>query len=301
MGGVNCTSLSPSTSPMNRKEGKLGDISGTLVFQWLTGQSTLESAARKSLSRLPPEFRKLLRDMTTCLSSLLQSTNTIGLTLLPKNILKGCRTGSSKYCRLYVTYISWMAKCPLARYLIIENCTPENFSTPKTAQELKELHDKALQETLNSLRQYLEGRFKIIYESSNKDIFEATIITEEKRFCISGKPDLYYILSYKNKFFTLIGDITLNDTTSHLDKEIEAYMILSYLETSLPTFGLLVYNRGIKLYKLTPKTATKLVTFFQRKISLEKTIQQAQAKFKKKPWICNLCDLQNICPLRSTE
>lgn len=208
------------------------------------------------------------------------------------------------------TILSWMAKCPLARCLVLTHGGAFTYTTPLTVQALRETHDEFLKQVIDVFKGVLlNSRVKWIEVDNRGNIGPGerklclTIFTGSgdrgESYSICGAVDRSYILFGKdfNSITALVLETTLSKSVDHFIRgELLFYILAYYVNYGLDTIGILVNPQYV--YLVIPKRGV-LGDFKKlfKKPDYEKAVERAEEKRSRRPWICNLCDLKHICPL----
>jgi hypothetical protein len=205
-----------------------------------------------------------------------------------------------------------MAKCPVAKNIILAQGGALSYTTPNTVPNLLEKH--------NILRRIVVENFSnidtvpLILE--NEKVHETVIEISNKKckYFISGRPDFLALIISKElawRPLMLIGEVTLMPTVKHLIYgEILFYILSHYIKYGVDVAGLLISSNALHLVlPKVPEKKNDLKRYFEgesipallkklfRSIRDEDAIEAAEKLRSRKPWICSLCDLRNICPI----
>lgn len=207
--------------------------------------------------------------------------------------------------RIFATMLSWMAKCPIARNIVLDRGGSITYTTPNFVSRTAEWHDVLKDAVVEVL---MDFALPIDVEKFSVEVNVGA------RYMVNGRPDFLMWISgrkLKERHLMLAGEVTLMPTVRHLIYgEMLFYMLSCYINYGSDVACLLV-NPG-SLYLLIPKipeSSLALRRYFEResvpalllrlfrRVDEEQAIEVAEGLRKKRPWICSLCDLRSLCPI----
>ena len=206
---------------------------------------------------------------------------------------------SSSVAHLSATMLSWMAKCPLAKNIVLSSAGLLSYTTPHTVEKVKDRHDELVKAVGNALRNaFFSKRVKALELEQMKLCLTLTL--KDSTYTVCGVPDLMYLL-----YGTELGDLilvveaTLSPSTRHLIYgEMLFYSIAAYIYYGCRVVGLVVNPRHIYLVSFRENAVNRFRRLFSR-LEHEKAVELSENMRTEHPWICSLCDLRHSCPLGS--
>jgi len=206
--------------------------------------------------------------------------------------------------RIFATMLSWMAKCPIARNIILDRGGSITYTTPNFVSKTAEWHDALKDAVIEVLGGLVHPIIMDVKETSIE-------VNVGVRHIVSGRPDFLMWIPSSERSLMLAGEVTLMSTVRHLIYgEMLFYILSCYINYGSDVAGFLVSPRS--LYLLIPKipesdrdlrryfereSAPSLLLRLFRRVDEERAIEVAEELRKKKPWICSLCDLRSLCPI----
>lgn len=290
-------SSSPSTFQTNTCEDVYGDSSEVSVYRWSIGASMQGLEDKASQRELRKKLTKSLESAIACLSYLSQKENTMGQFYVPVMIAKKSETAplKSTEINLWASHLSWIAKCSLTRYLLLETHGSLNYITPPSVEKAKTKHDHLVNIFIDILKKEPE----ITLMEKTPKLCLLVKINQQNRFRICGIPDSIGLIYRKNlaSQFMLVIEISTSPTVKHIIRgELLFYIIASYMHYGIPVVGLLLNREYIHLVIPHLNSAKQLINLLRER-DLEKELENAKNIATKTPWKCNLCDLKHICPV----
>ncbi len=200
---------------------------------------------------------------------------------------------------LAATTLSWMAKCPLAKNIVLTSGCAISYATPFTLEELRNKHDAFAKEVNNYVGRLLETSFNLVKLNPQKLCLSFNFNSSEK-YIVCGQPDLVYFI-YRKKFktspFILVSEVTLSPSIRHMARgELLFYMMAYYMHYGVPAVGLVVGKKSVEYILPKLKMYRQLKKLFTKK-NYKYVIREIEKRRRKKPWMCSLCDLKHLCPL----
>jgi len=260
------------------------------------------------LRELRKKLEKSLRSAIMCLLYLYQNMSMRGQLYAPLWIARESRTACSKSSELIsfpASVLSWMAKCPLARNIMLSSKGSLSYTTPLTVGGLKRKHYEFLKSVDEALKNILAPgvvSMSIVKGFKLEPVEELCVYVNKGDRCyrVCGKPDLMYIL-YGEKLgrpLALVIEVTLSPVVKHLIRgEMLFYSIASYLSYGCDIVGLVVSRKHFNLVLFKEKALKSFEKLFKGPLEYEEAIKVAEDKRSKHPWMCSLCDLKHMCPL----
>lgn len=300
---IRCMSSSPSTSQKNVCEDACEDSSDLLVCQWLTEASMLESGEKTSPRKLKNMLRKSLKKVIMCLSSLCTNRSTCGQLYVPTWIASVSETSLTRSTenRLAATMLSWMALCPLAKNIMLDSGGAMSYVTPPTLEKLRDKHDVFAEDVEDSVSELLREHFHIIKLGQQKLCLSFDL---GKEYLVCGQPDFSYFIyeerapeESRTSPLILVGEVTCSPSIEHIVRgELIFYMMAYYVRYGIPTVGLVIGKKSVKLVIPKLRMHDDLKKLFTE-VSYESSVTKAEKKRFEKPWMCSFCDLKHLCPL----
>lgn len=199
--------------------------------------------------------------------------------------------------------LSWMAKCPLAKNIILSSGGAISYVTPLTVEKLRDSHNELMKYVNENIRVFLQRHFSRI-ELKSREVCLTLTIDGEDKYVVCGRPDITYFV-YEGVIgpYILVVEVTLSPSIDHMVRgELIFYIMGYYMLYGIPTVGLIIGVNSIRL--IVPKPTALLnnsVPMLLRRLfsksSYEDALKKAEDKRGKSPWICSLCDLKHLCPL----
>ncbi|MEM4036037.1 MAG: hypothetical protein QXU97_05465 [Fervidicoccaceae archaeon] len=206
---------------------------------------------------------------------------------------------SSSVAHLSATMLSWMAKCPLAKNIVLSSAGSLSYTTPHTVEEMKGKHDELVKVLRNALgNAFFSKRVKALELERMKLCLTLTL--KDSTYTVCGVPDLMYLL-YGTELddLILVVEATLSPSTRHLIYgEMLFYSIAAYIYYGCRVVGLVVNPRHVYLVSFRENAVNRFRRLFSR-LKHEKAVELSENRRAEHPWICSLCDLKHSCPLGS--
>ncbi|WP_342821523.1 hypothetical protein [Desulfurococcus sp.] len=205
---------------------------------------------------------------------------------------------SSSPMHLSATTLSWMAKCYLARNIVLSSAGSLSYTTPHTVEKMKSDHDELVKIVRNALIEIFSKHVKGLELEKMKLCL--TLMLKDSSYMVCGVPDLAYLLyGVELDDLILLVEVTLSPSIRHLVYgEMLFYSIAAHAYYGCKVAGLIVNLSHVYLILFRENTAKLLRKTFSRK-EYEKAVELSESMRAKHPWICSLCDLKHICPLGS--
>ncbi|WP_342783419.1 hypothetical protein [Thermofilum sp.] len=191
-----------------------------------------------------------------------------------------------------------MAKCPLARNIVLSSAGSLSYTTPLTVEKMKDKHDELVKAVRNAFRKTNSNSVRTVELEEMKLCL--TLIQEDSTYSVCGVPDLSYILYGKElDDLILVVEATLSPSIEHLvEGEMLFYSIAAHGHYGCRVAGLIVNLEHVYLV-IPKKDITLSLRRLFKNVSYQKAVEQAEMNRKRHPWICSLCDLKHLCPLGS--
>ncbi|MEM4545370.1 MAG: hypothetical protein QW328_01165 [Nitrososphaerota archaeon] len=309
----------PSTFRKKAIEKLYVDTSGLSVYRWLTEASMQELEDKVSQRKFQRKLERSLENVITFLLFLYRNQNIYGRLYVPRSIVGGLRTRSSRLSepKIFATMLSWMAKCPIARNIVLTSGGGMSYTTPVFVSKLANKHDDLKNIAVDAFEEVLKSypTTDVMYMELAPE--ETTVIINAdstNKYVVSGRPDVLMWItgeSLEQRHLVLACELTLMSAIRHLIYgEMTFYITSLYINYGFDVAGLLINPKYI--YLILPKIPTdraKLKEYFKkegvpilllklfRQIDEERAAKYAEELRNKKPWICALCDLRNLCPI----
>ncbi|MEM4620406.1 MAG: hypothetical protein QW607_09360 [Desulfurococcaceae archaeon] len=318
-------SSSHSTSQKKPCGDVYGDFSGLSVYRWSIEASTLEWEDKTLLRKFERKLEESLENAIVCLSYLCRNTSTFGLLYAPTWIAKKLRrshtTSSNSYIKLNASELSWIAKCPLAKTILLSSSGSQFYTTPSTVNKLKRKHDSFLEIVNKSLASvFTKHGIKYLRIDETKLCLDVSL--GEINYIVCGFPDVLYITYIENMNTPLITvvEATLSPAVKHIIRgEMVFYAIASHIHYGCRVTGLIVNprytylvvfkknsdhgekagggGRGKALSKKDSVESFRKLFLISDNVDYFRIVERAEELRNKHPWICSLCDLIHMCPL----
>lgn len=204
----------------------------------------------------------------------------------------------SEHIHLQATTLSWMAKCPLARNIVLSTGGSLSYTTPLTVNKLESKHNEFLELFEKAMRSAL-SKVKIGWFEIDAENLCFTISAKGKCYSICGRPDLSYVL-YGEQMgggaLALVGEVTLSPSIKHMVLgELAFYTISFYVHYGCCVAGFIANPKSVQLMMPKLGISNFVKHVFVRKIDYEKALEIAEREREKYPWMCSLCDLKHLC------